>query len=98
MWAGVLGRQRAVLVLEGSANERVNPASGEAYAFTSDPQSPPAQEEEGTWLSLLVFDANPVCRCCRRQHLVCGSLCVRLCQCPACVCVSLAYELVFATG
>lgn len=33
-------------------------------AFTSDLQSLPDEEEEGTWLSVLVFCVSSVCSCC----------------------------------
>lgn len=87
-----------MLVLGGSTNVCVNPESGEACAFTIDLQFSPAQEEQGTWLSVLVFYASPVRRCCCRQCLVCSSLCVWPRQHPVRVCVSLAYELIFASG
>lgn len=64
------------------------------------PSASPAKAEEGTWLSVLVVYVSPVCRCCWRQCLPCGSLCYRSCQCPLssclCVCASLGHVLSFA--
>ena len=56
-------------VLEGSVNVRsqkvVNPESGVGgCAFTSDLLSLSAEEEKGTWLSVLVPYASPVCGWC----------------------------------
>ena len=53
----------------------------------------PAQEEEGTWLSVPVSGVRPECGCCWRQRLVCGCLCDRPCQCPLCVCVSMCVSV-----
>lgn len=63
----------AMLALRGSANVHVlvNRENGVVCACTSELQSLPAEEEEGSWLSILGFYASPICRCCFRQCLVC---------------------------
>lgn len=54
-------------------------------ACTSDLLALPAQGEEWIWLLVHVFNASPECRCCWRQHLLCGTLCDQLCPHPVCV-------------
>lgn len=58
-----------------------------------------AQEEEGLWLSGLVFGGSLVCGCSWRQHLLCGHLCDCHWWCylsvSVCLCLSVCTETGF---
>lgn len=79
-----------VPVFKGSVNEHVllNLDSGVCVCCHQRCQPLLAKEEEGIWLSELVFYVSPVCRCSWRQNLVCVTGCVSvLCVC-VCMCAS----------
>lgn len=69
-------------------------------ACTSDLLPLSAEEEEGAWLSGVVFYVSAVCRCCRRQRLVCASLCncLSVSSLRPSVCVSLGHMRSITTG
>lgn len=104
-WEG-LGSQgyqtdrEAVLILERSANVcmLVNLEIGVCVPPLATFYLYQLKRKKGTWLPILMFYASPTCRCCWKQHRVCGCLCDGPCQCLLCAYESLEYMLNFTTG
>lgn len=85
--AGVLSREKHCASTEMIQERACAWESRECSmcACASDLLSPPVWRT-GTSLSVLLFYVGPICKCCWRQHLVCGSLFELPCQCLLCMC------------